>query len=180
MFTVLKQNKEQVRGLLNFCREFQVDGFIVERFIPLGQSRNKKEEVLDAQEYKEIVRDLLEICQLDMNLDDLAQFRAFFVKIRDKKPHLFGAPCTIADDGCCVMPNGSVYPCRRFGKSIGNILKKPFVDIIGKSNVLRDMKTKEKLEGKCKICKVKGCRGCRALSFNLTGDYLAEDLQCWL
>lgn len=180
MFTVLKQNKEQVRGLLNFCREFQVDGFIVERFIPLGHSRNKKEKVLSASEYKRVAKDLLEICKLDMSLDDLVCFRAFFVKIRDKKPLLFGAPCTIADDGCCIMPNGDVYPCRRFGKSIGNILKKPFVDIIDKSKMLVDMRTRGKLKGKCKICKIKGCRGCRALAFNLTGDYLAEDEQCWI
>lgn len=180
MFTLLKQNINQARGLLNFCREFNINGFILERFIPLGQSKNNTQEVIDSNDYKKVVKDLLQVCQLDADIDDLAKFRAFFIKIKNRKPFLFGAPCTIAADGCCIMPNADVLPCRRFGSPIGNILKIPFVEIVGDSSILTDMKYKRRLSGKCRSCLVKDCKGCRALAYSLSGDYLAEDSQCWL
>ena len=76
------------------------------------------------------------------------------------------------------MPEGTVFPCRRFPVSLGNLLEQPLDQIWRKSEVLEQLRKKENLKGKCGTCEVEDCRGCRSLAFALTGDYLEEDPHC--
>jgi radical SAM protein with 4Fe4S-binding SPASM domain len=76
------------------------------------------------------------------------------------------------------MPEGEVFPCRRFPISIGNLLDRPLKEIWEQSELIRTLRQKENLKGKCGRCPIRDCRGCRSLAFALTGDYLAEDPHC--
>lgn len=77
------------------------------------------------------------------------------------------------------MPEGTVFPCRRFPISIGNLLNASLKQIWERSEMLEKLRRKENLMGKCGRCEVKNCRGCRSLALALTGDYLGEDPHCW-
>jgi MoaA/NifB/PqqE/SkfB family radical SAM enzyme len=45
---------------------------------------------------------------------------------------VFGAECIFGKDGFAILCDGTVYPCRRFDFSIGNLLDKNFsLDILG-------------------------------------------------
>jgi radical SAM protein with 4Fe4S-binding SPASM domain len=89
-----------------------------------------------------------------------------------------GAPCVIGRDGLCIMPNGSIFPCRRFPISIGNLLNDSLRQIWEESEILERLRTKENLKGKCGRCEMEDCRGCRSLALSLTGNYLEEDPHC--
>ena len=76
------------------------------------------------------------------------------------------------------MPDGTVFPCRRFPVSMGNLRQHSLKEIWETSELLKVLGRRKNLKGKCGYCDIEDCRGCRSLSFSLTGDYLAEDSHC--
>lgn len=207
MFTVMKSNLQEIEDMFNLCKEFQLDGLMIERFIPLGQGVSIEEQILDKEEWKSLTNTLFELCKINPALackngvnsspEEILPYRAFQIKFNPNSPihqstiplihqfansptlELLGASCTAGTDGLCIMPDGIVYPCRRFNLPVGNLLKQPLSEIWQNSEVLNKIREKNNLQGKCKKCSIKECRGCRAVAFALTGDYLAEDSQCW-
>jgi radical SAM protein with 4Fe4S-binding SPASM domain len=100
------------------------------------------------------------------------------VKNTDIGMELFGAPCIVGKDGIALMPDGTVYPCRRFPLKIGNLREEKLEDILATSDVTKKLNNKNYLKGKCKTCIIDSCFGCRALAYSVTGDFLAEDPLC--
>lgn len=89
-----------------------------------------------------------------------------------------GAPCVLGEDGLCIMPDGQVFPCRRFPLSIGNLLADSLKSVWEKSEILEKLKKKANLKGRCGSCDKKDCAGCRSLAYSLTGDFYEEDPHC--
>ncbi|HCJ66317.1 MAG TPA: hypothetical protein DHV62_03085, partial [Elusimicrobia bacterium] len=209
MFTVMKSNLREIDDIFNLCKEFKLDGLMIERFIPLGQGVSIEEQILDKNEWKDLTDTLLSLCRINSSPEEILPYRAFQIKFNSPRPfaqnndifqnshihglppfsrakergspnlELLGAPCTAGTDGLCIMPDGTVYPCRRFNLPVGNLLEKSLSEIWQNSEVLNKIRDKNNLQGKCKECSINECRGCRANAFALTGDYLAEDNQCW-
>lgn len=176
MFTAMKSNLKEASGLLDLCRRFNLDGLVVERFFPLGQGSRVKDELLQRQDWSDLVKDLLELTGEACEEEDVALYRAFWVKFSKGETELLGASCNVGRDAFCIMPNADVLPCRRFGLKIGNLLETPLIEIAD-SPLLTDIIT-NKRKGRCADCDISDCRGCPALSYLLTGDYLGEDFQC--
>jgi radical SAM protein with 4Fe4S-binding SPASM domain len=181
MFTLLKSNLDEIPKVFSFCKEYNLDGFILERFIPLGQGKLIRNEVLSKEDWKSLVELLIDFCQVPQHIDEIKNFKAFWIKFHPKtrKLMLLVAPCTVGVDGVCIMPNGDVLPCRRFNYVIGNLLEDDLTNIWEHSDVLFAIRKKYNLKGKCSVCSDQDCRGCRALAYALTNDYLEEDTQCW-
>ena len=179
MFTVMKRNYRGLLSFLKLCEDLEVDGLIIERFIPWGRGSEFKEEVLDQDQWKEMVGTLCDFFSMERENNDVLSYQAFQVSFDRGEQDLSGAPCVIGVDGLCIMPEGSVYPCRRFPITIGNLLEDSLKTIWEKSEILENVRRKENLKGKCGRCPIKHCRGCRSLTFCLTGDYLEEDPHCW-
>jgi AdoMet-dependent heme synthase len=96
------------------------------------------------------------------------------------RPILYGAECIVGKDGMALLPDGTVFPCRRLNIPIGNLLETPLDQLWQQSEVLENIRTKKKLQGKCGTCAILDCFGCRAMTYALTGDYLAADPHCWI
>jgi radical SAM protein with 4Fe4S-binding SPASM domain len=178
MFTVMKRNVESLPAYIRLAREWGVKSLIIERFIPWGRGSRIREEVLTPGQWRKMVHSLYERFGLEMEDEDFSPFQAFQIDFRDNQPELLGAPCVLGTDGLCVMPDGVVFPCRRFPLPIGNLLKDPLKTIWENSDVLKSVRRKEKLKGKCGSCPIQECTGCRSLAYALTGDFLAEDPHC--
>jgi radical SAM protein with 4Fe4S-binding SPASM domain len=179
MFTVMKRNYQSLLSLIRLCQDLGVDGLILERFIPLGRGREIVNEVLEKDQWKELLTTLSRFIAAEMNEDQLFPYQAFQIVFRQDDTELLGAPCVIGRDGLCIMPEGTVLPCRRFPVPIGNVLGDSLKDIWERSEILGKLSRKENLRGKCGTCRIEACRGCRSLALALTGDYLAEDPHCW-
>jgi radical SAM protein with 4Fe4S-binding SPASM domain len=180
MFTVMKRNFKNLPSLLKLCQDLGMDGLTVERFIPLGRGKEMRYDVLSPEEWREMMRMLLDFFLTEEENHSLLPYQAFQIKFDGDEPELLGAPCVIGTDGLCIMPEGEVFPCRRFPVSIGNLLEKSLGQIWEKSEILEKLRRKENLKGKCGRCEIEACRGCRSLALALTGDYLEEDPHCWL
>jgi len=179
MFTVMKRNFKNLPSLFKLCQDLGVNGLIIERFIPLGRGRKIMGEVLSKEEWREMIGMLLDFFPTVGEEHPFLPYQAFQISFKGEEPELLGAPCVIGVDGLCVMPEGSVFPCRRFPISIGNLLETPLKKIWEESDLLEKLRRKENLKGKCGICDMNECRGCRSLALALTGDCFEEDPHCW-
>src|SRR4030043_696153 len=179
MFTVMKKNFKSLPSLFKLCQDLGIDGLIIERFIPLGRGRESLAEVLSKEEWKEMIGMLLDFISIGGEEHSFLPYQAFQISFDKEEPELLGAPCVVGVDGLCIMPVGSGFPCRRFPILIGNLLDLSLREIWEKSEMLKKLRRKENLKGKCGRCEINDCRGCRSLALALTGDYLAEDPHCW-
>ncbi len=178
MFTVMKGNLAELPSFFKLSQELEIDGFIIERFIPWGRGRRRKDDVLGKEEWRQVHQVLSSLFSIDEESSFLP-YQAFQVSFAGDEPELSGAPCVIGREGFCIMPDGDVFPCRRFPIPVGNLLETPLAQIWNESEILKKLRQKEILKGKCGRCDIKDCRGCRSLALALTGDYLGEDPHCW-
>lgn len=178
MFTVMKRNYKTLPSLIRLCQNLGVGGLILERFIPLGRGKKFMNEVLEKNQWRELVGTLMEFFSMEMDADDIPSYQAFQITFDEGGTELLGAPCIIGRDGLCIMPEGTVLPCRRFPMSIGNLLNDSLKEIWEKSSLLNQLSKKENLKGQCGKCEIEDCRGCRSLALALTADPLAEDPHC--
>ncbi len=178
MFTVMKKNLRNLPSLFKLCQDSGVSGLIIERFIPLGKGKGVLNKVLDREEWNEMMGMLARFFAIEGDDHSILPYQAFQIRFTEGEPELLGAPCVIGVDGLCIMPEGDVFPCRRFPVSVGNLLETPLKQIWNQSDLLQELRKKENLKGRCGRCGIENCRGCRSLAFALTQDYLAEDPHC--
>ena len=96
-----------------------------------------------------------------------------------KKYNLKCTGCSAATGGPAIRTDGAVSPCSLLDISYGNIIKNSIEDIYS-SDVFENLLNR-KLSGKCGTCDYRlVCGGCRAAAFLLTGDYLGEDVECFI
>lgn len=80
--------------------------------------------------------------------------------------------------GVSILPDGTVYACRRFFSPIGNVLQTNFWNIV-EGNEFSSFMREDKFV-KCRSCGLmRNCRGCPAVTFNVNGDFYSPDPQCW-
>ncbi|MBN1445213.1 MAG: radical SAM protein [Candidatus Omnitrophica bacterium] len=181
MFTLAKENTEEITPLFEFMENYNLNKLIIERFIPWGRGREiSGGSVISREEWEKTVTLLCEKCGIEPDMESLLPYRGFMVRMDGKKNRfrLFGAPCIVGVDGIAVMPDGTVFPCRRFPLKIGNLKETSLAEIWEHSETLKTLRNKSLLKGKCKECKISNCTGCRALAYSITGDFMEEDPLC--
>lgn len=78
-----------------------------------------------------------------------------------------------------ISHRGEVFPCGYLPVEAGHIRRQGFQDIWENSPLFAELRDVDLLGGKCGVCEFKKlCSGCRARSFGMTGDYLAEEPFC--
>jgi radical SAM protein with 4Fe4S-binding SPASM domain len=178
MFTVMKSNFRHLSSYVHLCQELGMDGLILERFVPWGRGRQNIAEVMDREDWRDFLRNLYELFSLDLHNGPPLPYQAFQIQFHEGDMELSGAPCVIGTDGLCVMPEGQVFPCRRFPVAIGNLMNDSLDQLWTSSKLLDSLRHKGNLKGHCRTCEHPDCRGCRSLALALTGDYLEEDPHC--
>ena len=176
MFTLSKRNVKEFSSMLALAQNLGAEGVMVERFIPQGRGREMKEAVLSQEEWRSFLEELINLCELECTPYDLLPYKAFWIK-EGEEVEVLGALCNLGE-ALCLMPEGTVFPCRRFPYPLGNILKDGLGEAID-SPFLKTLKDRKYLKGRCGRCQVKDCYGCRALSYALFGDPYFEDQQCF-
>ncbi|MBS3077037.1 SPASM domain-containing protein [Candidatus Pacearchaeota archaeon] len=96
-----------------------------------------------------------------------------------RRENLFLSGCSVGFTGLAVLSDGTVLPCRRLPIPIGNI-SEGIVKLVTESPVMQELRdlTRIKQGGGC--CNhANYCRGCRAVAYAVTGDYMAKDPMCF-
>lgn len=180
MFTAMKSNAAEAAGLFDLAAATGAHGFIIERFFPLGQGKDKSQEVLSGEDFWRLWVAVLERLSLEAESEELIPYRAIKVELAGRRPKIYGSECVVGRDGMALMPDGTVFPCRRFPVPLGNLRQTPLDALWQNAGLLKALRNKENLRGSCGQCRIKNCFGCRAMAYALTGDPLAADPHCWL
>jgi len=178
MTTISRFNKDEIPALIDLAGKEGVTTLALERLIPEGTGAGLSDQVLSPQELKTVYEGIYHIAINGPPVRVLL-YRPLFALLAPGDPTV-GALCSAGNNALTIMPDGTVYPCRRLPISIGNVLTDGFFKIWYGSEVLWRLRNPANLGGKCKECDlITQCRGCRAMAYFTTGDYMAEDPQCW-
>jgi len=178
MMTISNINKNEVEPLVDMLKQEGVDTFSAERFIPEGVGSNLKDEFLAPEEVKDIFHGIYSLAMKEDKIRILL-YRPLFALLDGNDPTV-GALCSAGNNALTIMHDGTIYPCRRLPIPIGNALTDSLYKVWYTSEVLWNLRNPGNIKGKCSGCDfIPTCRGCRAMAYAITGDYLAEDPQCW-
>ena len=87
--------------------------------------------------------------------------------------------CQAAKGFIGISAEGDVAPCVHLldgGANCGNVRQQALSAILAENPVLKKVRDRDGLKGKCGRCRYKHtCGGCRALAYYKHGDYMAED-----
>ncbi len=192
MITLHKDNAEEVPHIIDLALENDVDFLTFERLIPTGSGKAMDNYVLSSQELSEIFEYIAKRSNVEYSKSSpltILKLRTLWILIDPKSAEKniqtpiqkeVGASCSIGNDSICILPDATVLPCRRLPIPIGNLKEDSLFKIWYTSPLLWDIRNKNNLKGKCRNCEyIPRCGGCRAMAYSVTGDYLAEDPQCW-
>lgn len=174
---VHRSNYRSLPALVERLASYHADiAFTVTRLVPEGQGDALRKAVLTAPEIEALFADLNEMATAYRGHLHILRSRDLWRLIDGR----LGGSCSIGTTGVCLMPDGVVLPCRRLPIEIGNLTQQSIFEIWYGSPMLWQLRDRDKLQGKCGTCLHREvCGGCRAIAYALTGNYLAEDPQCW-
>ena len=180
--TVSKVNYSEISKVYEIAKE-NADRFIAARFIPTGHGDEALGKVvLTPKEVKKMLALMKKYKKegiIDVPYRDplwAAYNLSRFFPPRD----CVVTGCSAGYNGITIEANGDIMPCRRLPLVIGNILKDDLLQVWEESEILNKIRDRNNLKGKCGKCKIKWfCGGCRGFAWAMTGDYLAEDSQCF-
>ncbi len=191
MFTVQKRNLQEVPSLIDLAIKEKIDTLTIERFVPEGKGSEIKDWFLT----KEEVHNLFQYVSWRSDTEyqkktplKILKYRTLWANIDPERAKTTDVPleidlggmCSIGIDSLTILPDGTVLPCRRLPIPIGNLKNDSIFKIWYTSDLLWKIRNKNNLKGKCNGCDlIPRCSGCRATAYAITGDYLAEDPQCW-
>jgi radical SAM protein with 4Fe4S-binding SPASM domain len=191
MITLHKKNVAEVPYLIDLALANKVDTLTFERFVPMGSGESFGEYVLSPAELEKTFAYIVKRSDEESSMSSplsILKLRTLWVLCdpsRAENDNLplegqVGASCSIGMDSLSILPDATVLPCRRLPIPIGNLKDDSLFKIWYTSKVLWDIRNKRNLKGKCNNCEyIPRCGGCRATAYAVTGDYLAEDPQCW-
>lgn len=183
MYTVMPGNQEGVLGAIDLAENENVDAMTVERVTPCGQGANLTN--LTSEDVKEIFYKVTERAKIIKNDLKIRRSRPLWVNTlhlidNEAVKENVGGFCPVGLTAMAILWDGTVLPCRRLEIPLGNILKDGIFKIWYGSELLWNVRDKNKLKGKCNSCSnMARCGGCRAVAYAMTGDYMESDIQCW-
>ncbi len=179
MATLDRHNLESIPPLVELAREEALDGIILERFVPLGRGRRRAGAVLDAAGWRRVIELVTRSVGIEADSHELAPYHAFWLRPGDEAEPLRGARCNLGEESMALMPDGTVFPCRRLPLVMGRLPETPFDEIRDRLRTFEPDRMRARLTGAaCRACAVPGCTGCRALALAVHGDPYADDPRC--
>lgn len=178
MTTISRFTYKDIPALIEVLNDEGVDTFALERLIPEGRGGSLRDQLLSTVELKELYENVYDIA-LQKKGTRILLYRPLFTLVAPDDSSV-GALCSVGNNALTLMPDGTVYPCRRLPIPIGNILTDGLYSIWYDSELLWKIRNPKNMQGKCRDCELfANCRGCRAMAYFCSGDYMAEDPQCW-
>ena len=178
MMTITRKNRDQVRPMIDMLGKEGVATIALERLVPEGRGAELSELVLNPEELHALSDDIYQIA-VNNSPVRILMHRPLFGLVAPDDPTV-GALCSAGNNALTIMPDGTVYPCRRLPIPIGNVLTDGFYKIWYGSEVLWQLRNPKNINKKCRECDLLvKCRGCRAMAYAVSDDFMGEDPQCW-
>lgn len=187
--TVVSQmNLAEIPRMIEMALELGVTAFETLTFMPMGRGEQLSHLVLTPEQRMNLYRYLAEK-QQELRRELFVSSEEPYMYIENKalldacanpSSRAVGIGCGAGLVGCAVKPNGRVFPCVGVPVEIGDLRRERLKDIWQTSSVLKALRNRRDIKGKCGRCEYKFvCAGCRGLAYAMTGDVMGEEPTCW-
>lgn len=185
--TLRHERWEQWGAIADQAKEWGAAAVEVFDYIPVGRGEENPEFEMTVEDRRAFVREYI----ARQRADDEMVYRCvalpqLWVEVEKTVPEdevlmkFVRSCCAAGTRYCCVLYEGTVYPCMVLQEKAGDVREQSFVDIWQNSEVLQVLRDRDKLEGKCGRCDYRYvCGGARCRVYAKTGSLTAEDDACW-
>lgn len=177
--TIMDFNRDEIPALIAFAREMGAWSFNLYFLVQTG--RGQKLNDLSAPDTDAMLRELVatqnEYRPMLVRSKCAPQFKQIAYEMG--QGGLESGGCMAGTQYCRITPGGDVTPCPYMTVVAGNVLEQSFTEIWQSSTVLRELRDRSNLKGRCGTCEFNElCGGCRCRAQAAFGDYLQEDPAC--
>ncbi|MDR2884937.1 MAG: radical SAM protein [Deferribacteraceae bacterium] len=189
-----KRNQPYIMDTFRLAKKIGAHAWYMFLIVPTGRGEDIMKELVSKEDYEEILKWHYE---MERNEEEILvrptcapqYYRVWHSqskeegKSTERRSLTFGTGggkgCIAAQSICFVNSDGDVLPCSYFPLSAGNVFEQPLKEIWDSSKLFQDLRDFKSYDGKCGKCRYLGvCGGCRARSYAVTGDYMAEEPYC--
>jgi radical SAM protein with 4Fe4S-binding SPASM domain len=183
LVTISQNNLSTLKETMHYLKMKEIP-VLRSPFVPRGSAKKFKDLSFNKEQMKDII-----FPALNNNYLSYISYCPFFVSpelMEELKEEVgikqLGCQAGIGFVG--ISAEGEVAPCVQLldskEVSCGNVRDIPLYKILTESELLKKIRDRNNLKGKCGICRYKNvCGGCRALAFYYNNDILAEDPCCF-
>jgi radical SAM protein with 4Fe4S-binding SPASM domain len=177
----------QLEDVIDLAKQNGANAVEIFDYVPTGRGKGHEEYELDTEKRKSIIDTIINLQRRDditYRVIALPQYWAMVEKTVPEEEILerFVRSCCAAGTRyITILPNGDVIPCMVLQTKLGNVHEQSIKDIWYNSPILKELRNRDLLKGKCGRCRYKlTCVGARCKAYEKTGDLMAEDPTCWL
>jgi radical SAM protein with 4Fe4S-binding SPASM domain len=180
-FTAHRANFREFPEVVRLGRRLKVRRVWSDRLIPQGNGLHPDCGPLDPAE----TREFMEIMARSRKGSFVDRFRGTEVNMGRALQFLTGGgkpySCEAGRGLITIMPDGTLYPCRRMTVASGNVLDTPLRELYFENRFFQSLRDRTVRARGCEDCFYeKLCRGgLRCLSYAVTGDPFNADPGCW-
>ncbi|MFH1182990.1 MAG: radical SAM protein [Candidatus Moraniibacteriota bacterium] len=192
-FTLSPKNYSEVEEVAEYCCNNKVNYFHFSRLVPEGKAKKLESKSIPPSMYRELIfKTIMKLLRSSLLNGHLVNFspcdpltfplitgnEGNFLPLATKARLSFRRGCH--SNFLTILPDGTLYVCRRLPIKIGNILNDTFEKALN-SELARKLRNPHSYK-ECSACKnVALCQGgCPAISYAYKGDPFAKDPQCWV
>lgn len=190
--TVTKDNLASFKDIFRLCEDLGAAAWHIFLLVPVGRGEGLADQVITASEYEDVLRWFYDF-RKTTNMQLKATCAPHYYRIMRQRakaegvkiePRTFGMDaftrgCLGGTGFCFISHTGQVQPCGYLELDCGNVRATPFPQIWRESAIFRNLRDREKYEGKCGECEYHNvCGGCRARAYSMTGNYLGPEPLC--
>jgi AdoMet-dependent heme synthase len=196
--TVSKHNVDILHEMIPFIQEVNAVQWSVFFLVPTG--RAQLENMISPEQHEKVFNWLYDLSQsapFDIKSTAAPMYRR--VAIQRKRAETSGKPVTFqgagfqyadglnrptkgVNDGngfLFISHIGEIQPSGFLPITAGDVRKDDIVEVYRHSNLFTDLRSPNKIKGRCGICEYRDvCGGQRGRAYGVTGDYLETDPAC--
>tara|TARA_Y100000310_G_scaffold310951_1_gene356744 strand:- start:2177 stop:3148 length:972 start_codon:yes stop_codon:yes gene_type:complete len=185
-YTAMQSNKYQIEQAIKDSIEAGADIFGIQSYVPDKKLGVNDPEFLNSGELYRIYQNQRELSKKYGDKIELLETEVLWhlmyedgpLKRSSRETGKFLGGCGAGYSGVAVLSNGRVYSCRRLPIDMGHI-SEGLVKLITEKKLMHDLRDLNKIKENTSCEYVTHCKGCRAIAYATTGDYMAKDPMCF-
>jgi|TARA_B100002003_G_scaffold154425_1_gene143221 MoaA/NifB/PqqE/SkfB family radical SAM enzyme len=185
-FTAMQSNKHHIEQAIKDSIEAGVDVFGIQSYVPNKELGIRDPEFIDSKGLYEIYGNQREFDKKYGGEIRLLETEVLWhlmhkddpLKKASRETTKFLGGCGAGYSGISVLSDGRVYPCRRLPIDMGHI-SEGLVKLITEKEIMHNLRDLNKMKENTNCQYVSHCKGCRAIAYATTGDYMAKDPMCF-
>ncbi|MFA5365472.1 MAG: radical SAM protein [Candidatus Bathyarchaeia archaeon] len=191
----LRSNFAQIPKMIDFVTGIGVDQVAIYDLVPNGRGKEMVDEMMLQEQRVQVIRYLQRVQEEKEMVFVFSGGNPLFPEIASTMHKTRGTKpadlllkqfwvhepvgCHAGINYLSLRPNGDVYPCPFLQIKVGNIREQSLADMWYGSELLKTLRNRSLLKGKCGECEYKQtCGGCRGRAYTCNGDVFAEDPVC--